>query len=290
LTGIGLLIILKQIPHALGWDKDMEGDLSFIQPDGENTFSAIQKAFDFFSPGALLVTAISLGILILWETVLVKKHKIFLMLNGPLAAVISGILLHYFFQQGILPFSLTSEQVVNIPVPESMSGYLSQFTFPDFSVISNSKVWEIAFVIAIIASLETLLCVEATDKIDPHKRITPTNRELKAQGLGNIVSGLICGLPITQVIVRSSANITFGGKTKMSTIYHGIFLLLSSIFMAAILNMLPLATLAAILFVVGFKLAKPSLFKQMYRLGHEQFVPFMDSRQSGCLVEDIHRV
>jgi MFS superfamily sulfate permease-like transporter len=275
LTGIGLLIILKQIPEALGWTKDAEEDFTFFQADGENTFSAILKAFDYLSPGALIVTVISLGILILWEAVLAKKHKIFEMLNGPLVAVISGILLNYLFQKGILPFSLNAEQVVNLPVPESMEGYLSQFTFPDISVITNYKVWEIAFVITIVASLETLLCVEATDKLDPYKRITPTNRELKAQGLGNIISGCIGGLPITQVIVRSSANITFGGKTKMSAIYHGFFLLLSSIFLAAILNMLPLATLAAILFVVGYKLAKPSLFKQMYKLGHEQFVPFI---------------
>jgi MFS superfamily sulfate permease-like transporter len=275
LTGIGLLIILKQIPHALGWDSDMEGDLSFIQHDGENTFSAILKAFDFLSPAALLVTAVALCILILWESVLSKKHKIFLMLNGPLVAVISGIMLNYFYQKGMLPFSLSAEQVVSIPVPESIAGYINQFTFPDFSVITNLKVWEIAFVIAIVASLETLLCVEATDKLDPYKRLTPTNRELKAQGLGNIISGFIGGLPITQVIVRSSANITFGGKTKMSAILHGIFLLLSSIFIATLLNMLPLATLAAILFVVGYKLAKPSTFIQMYKLGHEQFVPFM---------------
>lgn len=275
LTGIGLLIILKQIPHALGWDKDAEGDVSFFQADGENTFSEIFKALDFFTPGALLVTAISLAILILWETVLTKKHKIFGMLNGPLVAVITGILLNYSFQNGLLPFTLNSQQVVNIPVPESISGFFGQFTFPDFSVLSNYKVWEVAVVLAIVASLETLLCVEAADKLDPYKRITPTNRELKAQGLGNIISGLIGGLPITQVIVRSTANITFGGKSKMSAIYHGLFLLLSSIFIAALLNMLPLATLAAILFVLGYKLAKPSLFKQMYKLGHEQFVPFM---------------
>lgn len=275
LTGIGLLIILKQIPHALGWDKDAEGNLSFSEPGGGNTFTEILKAFEYLTPAALLITAISLGILILWETVLTKKHKIFGMLNGPLVAVATGIILNFLFQKGMLPFSLSAEQVVNIPVPASITGYLSQFTLPDFSVLTNYKVWEVAFVLAIVASLETMLCVEATDKLDPQKRITPTNRELKAQGLGNIISGLIGGLPITQVIVRSTANITFGGRTKMSAICHGIFLLVSSIFIASLLNMLPLATLAAILFVVGYKLAKPSLFKQMYKLGHEQFVPFM---------------
>jgi MFS superfamily sulfate permease-like transporter len=155
-----------------------------------------------------------------------------------------------------------------------MAAFFSQFTFPDFSAITNFEVWKIAIVLAIVASLETLLCVEATDKMDPDKRITPTNRELKAQGLGNIISGLIGGLPVTQVIVRSTANISFGGKTKMSAILHGVFLLLSALTIASVLNMIPLASLAAILLMVGYKLAKPSLFKQMYKLGWEQFVPF----------------
>lgn len=274
LTGIGLLIILKQIPHALGWDKDIEGDDAFIQADGQNTFSEIIKAFDFVTPGALLIAAISLIILILWDTVLTKKHKIFGMINGPLVVVVLGITMNNLYQKGILNFSLADDQVVRIPVPENLSGFFGQFTFPDFSAITNFEVWKIAFVLAIVASLETLLCVEATDKMDPDKRITPTNRELKAQGLGNIISGLIGGLPVTQVIVRSSANIAFGGKTKMSAIMHGIFLLVSAITIASVLNMIPLASLAAILLMVGYKLAKPELFKQMYQLGWEQFVPF----------------
>ncbi|MDA1182981.1 MAG: SulP family inorganic anion transporter, partial [Bacteroidetes bacterium] len=161
-----------------------------------------------------------------------------------------------------------------IPVPSSIAGFFSQFTFPDFSAITNLEVWKMAIVIAIVASLETLLSVEATDKLDPDKRITPTNRELKAQGLGNVISGLIGGLPVTQVIVRSSANIAFGGKTKMSAIIHGFFLLISALTIASVLNMIPLASLAAILFMVGYKLAKPALFKQMYTLGWEQFIPF----------------
>jgi MFS superfamily sulfate permease-like transporter len=274
LTGIGLLIILKQIPHALGWDKDVEGDDAFFQADGQNTFTEILKAFDFLTPGAFLIAAISLLILILWDTVLTKKHKIFGMINGPLVVVVLGIAMNYFYQNGILNFSLTAEQVVKIPVPEKISGFFSQFNFPDFSAIANIEVWKIAIVIAIVASLETLLCVEATDKLDPDKRITPTNRELKAQGLGNVISGLIGGLPVTQVIVRSSANINFGGKTKMSAILHGVFLLLSALTIASVLNMIPLASLAAILLTVGYKLAKPSHFKQMYKLGWEQFMPF----------------
>ena len=275
LTGIGLLIILKQIPHALGWDKDAIGDESFVQADGQNTFSEILKALDFVTPGALLIAAISLGILILWDTVLTKKHKIFGMINGPLVVVALGITMNYFYQNGILNFSLAADQVVRIPVPENIAGFFSQFTLPDFSAITNIEVWKIAIVLAIVASLETLLCVEATDKMDPDKRITPTNRELKAQGLGNVISGLIGGLPVTQVIVRSSANISFGAKTKISAILHGFFLLISALTIASVLNMIPLASLAAILLMVGYKLAKPSLFKQMYKLGWEQFVPFI---------------
>ena len=215
-----------------------------------------------------------MAILILWDQVLTKKHKIFQLIQGPIVVVILGIVMNYLFKAGTLNFSLAADQVVRIPVANNLTEFFSQFTFPDFSAITNFEVWKIAIVLAIVASLETLLCVEATDKMDPNKRVTPTNRELKAQGLGNIVSGMIGGLPITQVIVRSSANINFGAKTKMSAILHGVFLLISAITIAGLLNMIPLASLAAILLMVGYKLAKPALFKQMYKLGWEQFIPF----------------
>ncbi len=286
LTGIGLLIILKQIPHALGWDKDSEGDDAFFQADGQNTFSEIGKALDFITPGAVLIAAISLAILILWDTVLTKKHKIFQLIQGPIVVVVLGIVMNYLFKAGTLDFSLAEDQVVRLPVAKNLTDFFSQFTFPDFSAITNLEVWKIAIVLAIVASLETLLCVEATDKMDPNKRVTPTNRELKAQGLGNIVSGLIGGLPVTQVIVRSSANISFGGKTKLSAILHGVFLLISAITIASVLNMIPLASLAAILLMVGYKLAKPMLFKQMYKLGWEQFIPFM-ATVVGILATDL---
>lgn len=275
LTGIGLLIIIKQIPHALGWDKDAIGDDSFTQMDGQNSFSEIAKALEYITPGAILIAVISLLILILWDTVLTKKHKVFQLIQGPIVVVILGILINIAFTKGLLPFSLNQNQIVSVPVPDSMQSFFGQFTFPDFSVITNIEVWKIAIVLAIVASLETLLCVEATDKLDPDKRVTPTNRELKAQGLGNIISGLIGGLPITQVIVRSSANINFGGKSKLSAILHGVFLLISAIFIAHLLNLIPLASLAAILLMVGYKLAKPELFKQMFKLGWEQFMPFI---------------
>ncbi len=286
LTGIGLLIILKQLPHAFGYDKDFEGDLSFAQLDGENTFSELGNMLQFINPGAIVITVICMTILLLWDLVLVKKHKIFGMINGPLVAVLAGIVLHYFFLHGILPFTLKPEQVVNLPVPSSLGDFFSQFAFPDFSQLNNPKVYSVAFVLAIVASLETLLCVEATDKLDPAKRITPTNRELKAQGLGNIISGLIGGLPLTQVIVRSSANITFGAKTKLSAILHGVYLFICAITIANLLNMIPLATLAAILFIVGYKLAKPSLFKTMYKQGREHFIPFL-ATIIGILLTDL---
>ncbi len=286
LTGIGLLIILKQIPHALGWDKDAEGDDAFLQADGQNTFTEISKALDFITPGAVLIAVISLAILILWDSVLTKKHKIFQLIQGPIVVVILGIVMNYLFKSGTLDFSLAEDQVVRLPVANNLTEFFNQFTFPDFSAIKNFEVWKIAIVLAIVASLETLLSVEATDKMDPNKRITPTNRELKAQGLGNIFSGLIGGLPVTQVIVRSSANISFGGKTKLSAILHGVFLLISAITIAGVLNMIPLASLAAILFMVGYKLAKPVLFKQMYKLGWEQFIPFL-ATVVGILLTDL---
>ena len=189
--------------------------------------------------------------------------------------VLFGIVMFNLFQSGILPFTLDANQVVSLPVANSLTDFISYFTMPDFSQLSNIEIYQLAFVMAIVASLETLLCVEATDKLDPYKRVTPTNRELKAQGIGNILSGLIGGLPVTQVIVRSSANIAFGARTKQSAILHGVFLLISAITIAKYLNMIPLASLATILLIVGYKLAKPALFVQMYKLGWEQFVPFV---------------
>jgi MFS superfamily sulfate permease-like transporter len=202
-----------------------------------------------------------------------KKGKIFQLIQGPLVAVVAGIIFYIFTKDtGI---GLTKEQLVSVPIPDSFENFKGQFSFPNFSAISDKNVWVIAITIAIVASLETLLCVEATDKLDPDKNVTPTNRELIAQGTGNIISGMIGGLPITQVIVRSSANIQSGGKSKLSAIIHGFFLLISVILIPKLLNQIPLSVLAAVLFVVGFKLAKPSTFKSMFQLGWKQWLPFM---------------
>jgi len=274
LTGIGIIIILKQIPHFFGYDADPEGDWAFFQVDGENTFSEIINSINYISPGATLIAIIGLAILVLWSTVLTKKSKIFELVQGPLVAVVLGIV--YFSVTNDDPtWGISAEHLVKVPVPDSLESFLGFFSFPNFSAISNMDVWVTAFTIALVASLETLLCVEATDKLDPEKRTTPTNRELMAQGVGNTLSGLIGGLPVTQVIVRSSANIQSGGKTKASAIIHGFFLLGSVILIPTLLNMIPLSVLAAILFVVGYKLAKPSLFKTMYQAGWKQFVPFV---------------
>lgn len=273
LTGIGIIIILKQIPHFFGYDSSLEGDFAFLQIDGANTFSEILNSVNYIQPGSAIIGIIALAILLLWDLVLSKKGKIFQIIQGPLVAVAAGIIF-FIVTKSHDTLAIAQTHLVSVPVPEDAASFFAQFTFPNFEAILNPQVWVVAFTIALVASLETLLCVEATDKIDPHKNVTPTNRELLAQGTGNIVSGLIGGLPITQVIVRSSANIQSGGRTKMSAIIHGFLLLISVLLLPGLLNMIPLSVLAAILLVVGYKLAKPALFKTMYKMGWKQFVPF----------------
>ena len=278
LTGIGVIIILKQIPYFFGIDKNPEGDFAFLQIDGENTLTELLKTLNAlfsgnFDKGATIIAIIAMAILILWSNVLSSKGKFFQLVQGPLVAVVVGIIFYFITKDGDL--ALTAEHLVSVPVPESISDITSLLAFPNFAVITQADVIITGFTIALVASLETLLCVEATDKLDPQKRVTPTNRELLAQGTGNIVSGLIGGLPITQVIVRSSANIQSGGRTKASAIIHGFFLLISVVTIPQILNYIPLSVLAAVLFIVGYKLAKPSTFKAMYNGGWMQFVPFI---------------
>lgn len=264
LTGIGVIILLKQIPFFVG----------YVQPEGEGMFLGVINSIANVNLGATIIAFIGLGILILWSKVLSKKGRFFQLIQGPLVAVVIGIV-YYMVTKDNSVLALSGKNLVNVPVPEDLDMFLGQFTFPDFTAISNPDIWVTAFAIALVASLETLLCVEATDKLDPYKNVTPTNRELLAQGAGNVISGLIGGLPITQVIVRSSANIQSGGRSKMSAIIHGGFLLVSVILIPTLLNKVPLSVLAAILLIVGYKLAKPALFKQMYDLGWKQFIPFV---------------
>lgn len=273
LTGIGIIIILKQIPHFLGDDDDPGGDFAFFQIDGKNTFTEIINAIGDPSLGPTLIGLISLAILILWSNVLAKKSKIFQLVQGPLVVVVVGII-YYIMTKGT-DLGISQEHLVSLSEDRNTDGLLTQFVTPDWSQVFTTPVLITAFTIALVASLETILCVEATDKLDPEKRVTPKNRELLAQGAGNIVSGFIGGLPITQVIVRSSANIQSGGKTKMSAIIHGFFLIASVAAIPFLLQMIPLSVLAAVLFIVGYKLAKPATFKAMWDAGWMQFVPFI---------------
>lgn len=276
LSAIGLILILKQIPHALGDDRDYEGDESFYQPDGENTFTEIIMALQNIDKGALLISMIAIAILILWERPFMRKQKWTNVIPGPLVAVAWGIFANaVLFRQFLPDFVLSSKHLVTLPISSSVSEFLGFLTAPDFSQLLNVNVYITAFTIAIVASLETLLSLDAVDKLDPYKRIASTNQELKAQGTGNMVSGLLGGLPVTAVIVRSTANISSGGQTKVSAVFHGLLLAMSVIFFPGFLNMIPLSALAAVLLLVGYKLSKPSIFKGLYAKGTSQFLPFL---------------
>jgi len=272
LTAIGIIIILKQIPHAFGYDKNAEGNLSFFQIDGNNTFSALLEPLSKVHLGVTIITAVALTILILWEKPFMKKFRL---IPGALVAVIASVLLSELFRTSFPALAIAADHLVQVPVANSVNEFLGFFTFPDFSKITNVEVITVAITLAAVASIETLLCIEAVDKMDPERRITSQNRELKAQGIGNIVSGMLGGLPVTSVIVRSTANINAGAKTKTSTIFHGILILVCAAFIPVLLNKIPLGALAAILLVTGYKLAKISIFKQMFANGKYQWAPFM---------------
>jgi len=263
LCAIGIMIFVQQIPLALGFSGQMELD--------RINFSNLG---DKITTGVIFISVISLLILLVWDELLAKRNAFFKLLPGPLVAVVIGILLYVFFgKSGNL--ALLPSQLVTVPIPEDFNSFVSQFTLPDFSALGNKTVYITAITIAVVASLETLLSVEATDKLDPLKRQTPTSFELIAQGIGNTFSGLIGGLPITQVIVRSSANVMSGGISKLSSLLHGVLLLLSVILIPRLLNMIPQAVLASVLLVIGYKLANPKRFVEMWKLGKEQFIPFM---------------
>lgn len=274
LTAIGLILILKQIPHLIGYDADFQGDYEFVQADEKNTFSELILAVQRITPLAAVIGIISILIQIFWDKVLIKKNKIFQIIPAPLIVVLVGVAITLFAQDNFGTI-LHEDQMVNLPIATSMQEFFTFFTMPDWSAFENAAVWTTGVTLAIVASLETLLNIEAADELDPYQRVTPTNRELKAQGVGNIVSGLIGGLPITSVVVRTSANINAGAKTKMSTIIHGTLLLLSVAFIPALLRYIPLSALAGILIYTGYKLAKPAVFKEFYKKGADQFAPFL---------------
>jgi MFS superfamily sulfate permease-like transporter len=254
LAAIGIILILKQLPIAIGYNK---------------------TAAQSYHMGSIIIASISIGIILFWEMPMLKKYAFFKYVPGALIAVLVGVALNLFFNTSMPAWALSADALVKLPVAKNSTEFIGQFTLPNFSALGNYQVYVVAITIAIIASLESLLSTEAADKLDPYKRVTPTNRELKAQGLGNLISGMIGGLPMTAVIVRTSANVNAGAKTKLSAIFHGLLLLISVVAFAAVLNQIPLACLAAVLLVVGYKLAKVALFKEMYKLGWEHFIPFI---------------
>jgi len=258
----------------VGYDKDFFGDESFWQFDGHNTFSELYYALDAFELGAVIISVISVMILLFFDSNKVKQYKWSTFLPGALLVVLIGILLNQYVLGSL---SITGKHLVSIPRLASIEDFMAIFHSPDWTQIGNSQIWIIAITIALVGSLETILSVEATDKLDPKKNKTNPHRELKAQGIGNFVSGLLGGLPITQVVVRSSANIAAGGQTKLASLIHGILLLISVVFIGDLLNLIPLSALAAVLILVGYKLAKWSLFKEMYQKGWSQFIPFIST-------------
>ena len=274
LVAIGIIIIKKEIPHAIGYDKAHEGDW-FALETGSNSgfFTEIVNSINYAHMGAILITVVSILILIAFNKLaFLKKIKA---LPGALVVVVVGIILNEVFKATGSPLAISQDHLVTLPTASSFSEFFGQFTTPDFSALSNSKVYIVGVTIAIVASIETLLCLEAGDKMDPLKRYSSANRELQAQGIGNLISGFIGGLPMTSVIVRTSANVNAGARTKLSAMAHGIFLLLAVVTIPSLLNRIPMACLAAILIMIGLRLASPKVFKHMWDTGKHQFIPFI---------------
>ncbi|MDP1800964.1 MAG: SulP family inorganic anion transporter [Bacteroidota bacterium] len=274
LAGIGIILIIKQLPHLFGYDKDPEGDMEFFQLDGENSFTELVNMINFITPGSLVIGIISFVILFICGKSFYKDNKIFSNMPAPLLVVIVGILLTIAFRSSAF-LQINSQHLVNLPIISNFEDLRVNLAFPDFSFMGNVKFWTVALTIGLVASIETLLNIEATDKLDPDKNESNSNRELFAQGTGNIIVGLIGGLPITSVIVRSSANINSGAKTKLSIIIHAVLLLVSVIAFPGILSLIPNSALAAILIATGFKLTKVPIFKEQFKYGIEQFLPFV---------------
>ena len=272
LTAIGIIIILKQLPHLFGYDAESLSD-GTLSPNESHITATIEQVLNGIQPGIVITSIVSLLVMVLWDKYKPEKLKL---VPGAGLAVLTGVLVNFIFiytaSKGLI---IESTHLVNLPIPEDFASFLGQFATPDFSYIVNKDIWILALTIGVVASLETLLTIEATDKIDPEKRFTDSNRELLAQGTGNIISGLIGGIPITSVIVRSSANMNAGAKSKLSTIVHGILLLVGAMLIPAILNYIPLASLAVILVVTGYKLCKPSVFMSFFKMNKYRWFPFI---------------
>ncbi len=270
LAAIGLTLILKQIPHAVGYDADYEGDFAFVSPSGENTFDAIGAALQQVQPGAITVALVGVAIMVLWRRTPLANVKL---LPAPLAVVVIGVGINELLLALEPSFAIRGTHLVSLPTT-GFDGIVAQLSRPDWSALRDQQVWLLGATLGIVASLESLLSLEATNKLDPLKRDAPANRELFAQGLGNVISGFFGGLPVTGVIVRSAANVDAGGRTRLSGMIHGVWLVAAVLLMASVLNRIPLAALAAVLLVTGFKLTTPALWKSAWNLGWSQFIPF----------------
>jgi MFS superfamily sulfate permease-like transporter len=275
LSAIGIILILKQIPHLVGYDAQAEGDEALTKASDENIIDELSSLSDYVSPGAIVIGLSSIALLLLWQTKVIKRNKVLKQIPAALLVVIMGVLIDLLFSHTMPALEVKDEHLVRLPAFNGVSGFLNSFVHPDFSAFGNPKVYEIAFIIAAVASLETLLSLEAVDKLDPDNQISPTNRELVAQGVGNFVSGLIGGIPLTAVIVRSSVNVNAGAKSQTSAIFHGTLFFVALFLLPNVLQMIPLSSLAAILIMTGYNLSKPAMFRSMYRLGMDQFLPFI---------------
>ncbi|MBC7520580.1 MAG: SulP family inorganic anion transporter [Sandarakinorhabdus sp.] len=275
LAAIGLILILKQVPHAIGYDGDAEGDFSFVQRNGGNTLSTLVDMLNNdIIWGAALIAGVSLMFLFWWDKARPKDGPLRL-LPGPLVVVVFGIAANALFKALVPDLAVAPSHLVTVAVSETPAAFFALFRLPDFGAVTNSLVWTTALTVAIVASLESLLSVTAVDELDPKRRVTDKNRELLAQGAGNLVSGMLGGIPVTSVIVRSSANVDAGADSRLSTILHSIWLLLSVAFIPFVLNLIPLSALAAVLIATGYKLAKPTLFVERWQQGMTQFIPFV---------------
>lgn len=276
LAAIGLILILKQFPHAVGYDMNYEGDDTFAQSDGGNTFSTIWFVLqNQIIWGALMISALSLAFLFWWDKWQPRRSGWIRYVPGPLLVVLFGVVFNEILKGFFPDFAIGQSHLVTVPIANSVEEFMGNLTFPDFGMITDRTVWITAVTLAVVASVETLLCIEALDRLDPFKRVTPTNRELMAQGVGNAISGSLGGLPVTSVIVRSSANTMAGARTRVSTVAHGLLMLVCIITIPRWLNLIPLSALAAILISVGYKLTKPSIFMKKYEMGWAQFIPFV---------------
>ncbi|MFD1141762.1 SulP family inorganic anion transporter [Larkinella insperata] len=275
LAGIGIILIIKQIPHLVGYDADSAEEISLFQPEGFNILSQFRMALEQLNGVAILIAALSITILLLWERPIFKQNALLKNIPAALVVVVLGISINGLFGIMAPQLALRDNHLVQLPVADSLSGFFGLFTMPDFDQWNNPQVYASALSIALVASLEALLAIEASDQLDPLKRKTPTNAELKAQGIGNLASGLIGGIPLTSVIVRSSVSINAGARTKLAALIHGTLLLVCVIALPTVLNQIPWAALASILLITGYKLSRISIFKELFNEGIDKFIPFV---------------